>query len=252
MERVDLNNCQECEYRYYVKGLADIELGNPQRPIEMFKDYGSTKGFEWVKEVLINAYVVTGNEEAVAEIMNAYRLTSDISLWREKTQVTAKEFLRVGDNDNADKYFNELLNSFEDQTTALSNEDRELMAYAYFYKTDYEKAEKLLRSLLKEDPESIQNKTYLAMSLFKNGKEKEASSLINSLDVLRGSYQYGAIDYAKARYYAISGDEDQMIQHLIRAVSAGKRFTSFTFQHDILMKPYTQSASFQEVLNFWH
>ncbi len=252
MERVDLNNCQECEYRYYVKGLADIELGNPQIPIEMFKDYSSTKGFEWVKEVLINAYVVTGNEEAVAEIMDAYRLTSDISLWREKAQVTAKEFLRVGDKDNADKYFNALLNSFEDQTTALSVDEREIMAYAYFYKTDYKKAEELLRSLLKENPESIINKTYLAMSLFKNGKEKEANSLINSLDVQRNSYQYGAIDYAKAQYYAISGDEDQMIQHLIRAVSAGKRFTSYTFQHDILMKPYSQSASFQDVLNFWH
>ena len=126
------------------------------------------------------------------------------------------------------------------------------MSYAYFYKTDYEKSEKLLRPLLKEDPESIQNKNYLAMSLFKIGKEKEANSLINSLDMLRGSYQYGAIDYAKARYYAISGAEDEMIQHLIRAVSAGKRFTSYSFQHDILMKPYTQSASFKEVMNFWH
>jgi TolB-like protein len=252
MERIDLNNCQECEYRYYVKGLADIELGNPKIPIEMFKEYGSKKGFEWVKEVLINAYAETGNEEGVAEIMNAYRLTSDRNKWRDKTLITAKEFLRVGDKDNADKYFDELLNSFEEQTKALSYEDQELMAYAYFYKTNYEKAEKLLRSLLIKDPESIPNKTYMAMSLFLNGKENEARSLINSLDVLRGPYQYGAIDYAKARYYAISGAEDEMIQYLIRAVSAGKRFTSFTFQHDILMKPYTQSASFKEVLNFWH
>jgi tetratricopeptide (TPR) repeat protein len=218
----------------------------------MFKDYGSRKGFEWVKEVLINAYAVTGNEEAVAEIMNAYRLTSDISLWRQKAQVTAKEFLRVGDKQNADKYFNEVLNSFEDQSTALSIEERELMAYAYFYKADYKKAEEMLRSILKESPESTQNKSYLAMSLFKTGKEKEASSLINNLDAQRDSYQYGAIDYAKARYYALSGDEDQMIQYLIRAVAAGKRFTSHTFQHDILMKPYVQSASFIEVMNFWH
>lgn len=252
MERVDLNNCLECEYRYYIKGLADIELGNPQKPIEMFKDYGSAKGFEWVKEVLINAYVEMGNEDAVAEIMNAYRLTSDKTLWRKKTQSTAKEFLRAGDKDNADKYFNELLNSLEDQSTALAREEKELMAYAYFYKTDYGKAEELLRSLLQEKPESIDNKNYLAMSLFKIGKEKEASSLIKSLDAQRESYQYGAIDYAKARYYAISGDEDQMLQHLIRAVSAGKRFTSYAFQHDILMKPYVQSVSFQEVMNFWH
>jgi tetratricopeptide (TPR) repeat protein len=177
---------------------------------------------------------------------------SDKSLWQKKTQITAKEFLRAGDKENADKYFNELLNSFGENSEELTIEERELMAYAYFYKTDYKKAEELLRSLLNKGPKSIQNKSYLAMSLFKTGNEKEASSLINSLDAQRDLYQYGAIDYVKARYYAISGDEEQMIQHLIRAVSAGKRFTSATFQHDILMKPYVQSVSFQEVMNFWH
>jgi tetratricopeptide (TPR) repeat protein len=252
MERVDLNNCLECEYRYYIKGLADVELGNPQKPIEMFKEYGSMKGFEWVKDVLINAYVVTGNKEAVAEIMNTYRLTSDMPLWQRKTLVTAKEFLRVGDKDNANKYFNEVLSSIENKTTALSIEEKELMAYAHFYKEDFQKAEKLLSSLLKEDPENIKYKSYLAMSLYKIGKEKEASTLINSLDKQRNSFQYGAIDYAKARYYAISNDEEQLIQYLIRAVSAGKRFTPDTFQRDLLMTPYVNSVGFQEVLNFWH
>ncbi|MGB5378330.1 tetratricopeptide repeat protein [Muriicola sp.] len=252
MERVDLNNCQECEYRYYVKGLADIALGNPQKPIEMFGKYGSMKGFDWVKDVLINAYVVTGNYEAVAEIINSYKLTADLNSWRKKTQITAKEFLRVGSEENAHKYFNEILSSFEAQEGNLLVADKQYIGYAHFYKGDYAKAEEIFRSLLNEVPESTEYKTYLAMSIFKIGKEQEANSLIAALDKMRQNYQYGLVDYAKARYYAFIGDEDLMMQNLIRAVSAGKRYTPDAYQHDILMKPYVQTEAFQRVLNFWH
>jgi Flp pilus assembly protein TadD len=252
MEKVDLNNCQECEYRYYVKGLADIALGNPQKPIEMFGKYGSMKGFDWVKDVLINAYVVTGNHQAVAEIINSYRLTSDLNIWRKKTQITAKEFLRVGDKENAHKYFNKILSSFEEQDGYFSIDDKEYFGYAHFYESDYQKAVELFRSLLDEVPESAEYKNYLAMSLFGTGKEQEAHTLMSTLENQRQKYQFGQIDYAKARYYAFIGDEDLMTQNLIRAVSAGKRFTPDAYQHDILMKPYVQKEAFQRVLTFWH
>ena len=252
MDRVDINNCEECEYRYYVKGLADIALGNPEKPIEMYHKYGSLIGYDWVKDLLIKAYIVTENKQAVAEIVDNYRLTGDLDEWRKKSLMTAKDFILKGDMENAHKYFDQLLQSIKDQGTARTPLEKEMEAYAHFYKEEYKKAAELLWAMVSENPTNIDYKTYLAMALIKSDEEEKAIALMRSLDDQRAEYQYGSIDYAKARYYAIAGNEEKVIQYLMRAVSAGKRYTADSYQYDVLMKPYAQSEAFKKVLSFWH
>lgn len=252
MANIDSLSCQTCEYRHFSKGMADIALGKPEKAIEMFKDYGRVKEFYWIKDVLLYANIRLGNSTEVDNIMNTIKLTGDLGTWREKCLLVGKQYLIREDRSRAELYLNKLLGSLEEQSAELSQEEMELKAFTHFYMEEFGAAEVIFENLLKEDPEDIDYHSFLAMSLFKIGQIEKAEKLIEEIENYRTDYQYGKIDYAKARYYAVKGDTDLLIQNLIRAVAAGKRYNPGTFQDDVLMKPYTELESFKNVLNFWH
>jgi hypothetical protein len=252
MEKIDSLNCQTCEYRFFSKGMADIALGKPEKPIEMFGDYGVVKEFYWVKDVLLYAYVRTGNLEEVERILNTVKLTGDEETWREKCLLVAKQLLIKGEKALAHAYLDQIKESIVKQPADLVKEEKELLAYSHFYKGEYVPAGKLFQQLSQEDSDNIDFRAFWAMSLLGTGKSEEAEKTAAGLEDLRADYQYGAIDYAKARYFAFKGDSDLVIQHLIRAVSAGKRYNPGTFSDDVLMQPYVSMDSFQNVMTFWH
>ena len=90
------------------------------------------------------------------------------------------------------------------------------------------------------------------MSYYKNGKEAKALETIDKLEDLKASYQFGDVDYAYAQFYAFSGEEEKSMEHLLKAVAAGKRFISTTFQNDLLFEPYRESEAFQKIIEFWY
>jgi len=134
----------------------------------------------------------------------------------------------------------------------LSQEEKELKSFAYFYLDEFTKASEIFQQLQEIDPEDVDYLTFQAMCLFEEGQLEKAEKLIEDIDRLRADYQYGKIDYAKARYYAVKGDTDLLIQNLIRAVAEGKRFNPGNYHDDVLMQPYVDMESFQNVLTFWH
>lgn len=252
MAHIDSLSCQTCEYRHFSKGMADIALGKPERAIEMFKDYGRVKEFYWIKDVLMYANIRLGNSTEVDNIMNTIKLTGDLDTWREKCLLVGKQYLLHGDRSRAESYLNKLLESLEGQSVDLSQEEKELKAFAYFYLDEFTKASEIFQQLQEIDPEDVDYITFQAMCLFEEGQLEKAEKLIEDIDRLRADYQYGKIDYAKARYYAVKGDTDLLIQNLIRAVAEGKRFNPGNYHDDVLMQPYVDMESFQNVLTFWH
>ena len=75
--------------------------------------------------------------------------------------------------------------------------------------------------------------------------------LLRALDNQRGDYQYGRVDYGMAQYYAAVGQEDKAMDHLLKAVAAGKRFTPDAFKNDVHFKPYLDKEAFKQVLTYW-
>ncbi|GGD41671.1 tetratricopeptide repeat protein [Muriicola marianensis] len=252
MEKIDSLNCLTCEYRFYTKGMADIALGRPEVPIEMFGKYGTVKEFYWVKDVLLYAFVRTGERDKVDEILTTVKLTGNNKIWRDKCLLLGKQFLLQGKKEVSDSYLDLLLGSFEMSDKELTEVELEQMAMAHFYKGDYPRAVKHLEELVSLNPDDIDFNAFLAMSLWKTGGVEKAEEVLEQLEGLRTDYQYGAIDYAKARYHAFTGNTDLTIQHLIRAVAAGKRYNPGTFHDDVLMRPYRDLDAFQNVLTFWH
>ncbi len=252
MDKIDSLSCQTCEYRLFSKGMADIALGNPEKPISMFGEYGSVKGFNWVKDVLLYAYIRTGQQKEVDAVLNTIKLTDEISTWRKKCLLVGKQYLIQGEKPLAFSYLGKILRSLDSETSDMSAKDEELKAFASFYRGEYDTASQVFKGLLNQKPADFELTAFYAMSLLKNGKERQAEEQLEILENFRAGYQYGEIDYLKARYYALKGDSDLVIQHLIRAVAAGKRYNPGTFSDDVLFQPYKDLQGFRNVLTFWH
>ena len=250
---LDVNNVN-VETRFYIKGMANLEMGKVKETIELMQPFRRVKmkTHDWYKEVLIRAHAIDGNKDSVDVLMDHIKLFSDLNYYYKSCLVTGNEFLRAGNVPAANEYYDRLISSIAENKNDNSQEELELLARAYFYKEDYQKAQDLLERIVPESKDPITFKTYLAMSYNKNGEIKKAETLLKQIDKMRSDYQYGDVDYSMARYFAISGDEKKTMEYLLNAVAAGKRFNPADYQHDILLKPYVGSEDFNHILNYWH
>ncbi|MBT8279971.1 MAG: hypothetical protein KJO16_00205 [Muriicola sp.] len=248
----DLDNCISCEYRYFVKGMANLELEQVDETIELLEPYARTAGQEWIKEVLMKAYVMDENHTAVYDLLQHIRLLGRIDYWQLMMLKTGLEYIKSGDETKANQYFDEVLEYQEKRGALLSLAEREIQAEITFYKKDYQEAQKKFEELLPENEDNLEILSFLAMSYYENGNPEMAEESLVKLDSLRAEYQFGEVDYALARYYALIGNEQEALDHLTKAVAAGKRFTSTTFQNDVLFQSMKSSEDFKKILTFWY
>ncbi|WP_445383657.1 tetratricopeptide repeat protein [Robiginitalea sp. IMCC43444] len=252
MKDMDLGNCIQCEYRYFIKGMSNIELGRAGETIALLEPFARSEGLEWIKRALLKAYVQAGETEAAKKVLEYVKLVGESDYWEQNMLVTGMEFLKVGNTAEANAYFDSLIRFYAEQPAPLKNYQKKIRAEAAFYKEDYAMAEKWYSQLLEETSLNASERAFLAATFFKNGKESSSSEQLQALKEQRSRYQFGDIDYALAQYYAISGEDKQSMEYLKKAVAAGKRFTNSTFQNDPIFMPYYKTAAFKEVLEFWY
>ncbi len=242
------------ETRFYIKGLANLELGRVKETIELSRPFASIKmkDYDFLKEILIRAYAIDGKKDSVDVLMDHIKLFADLKNYHKSCLITGNEFLRVGNVPAANEYYDRLIASMAENKGNSSQQEREYLARAYFYKKDYQKAQDILENILKESKDQITLTSYLAMACYKNGQTKKADTLLDQLEDLRSDYQFGEIDYAIARYYAIAENQEKVMEYLLNAVAAGKRYNPAEYQHDILFKPYVGTEGFNRIMNYWH
>jgi len=250
MKDMDLIKCRFCEFRNYIKALADIELGHPEKVIEMFASYEQKPGFEFIKDVLINAYVELNQKDKVSDVLANIKLTQPRERWHSLMLFTAKYFLVKGKDEVAQEFLDELIGSLLENQNSLTYGEEKLSAFTYYYNGNYDKAYKRLKELVGNNGNS-EDYAYLAISALKNGDEVESQAFLQKLENLRGPYQYGSVDYGLAQYYASKNEPQKAINYLMKAVAEGKRFIPSTFQHDVHFKPLLGTESFQKVMEFW-
>lgn len=251
MTDMDFQKCRYCEFRNYISALAYIELKEPQKAIDLVKPYAIMKGNEWVKEALLRAYVMKEDQKSVDDLLASIKLNNTAERWHALSLFSGKEFLLMGKKEWADEYFKRVIQSLEENWNTLSQDEKELLPLAYYYKQDYTNSERLYSEFY-ETTASISYLPFLAISSMKNGNSVKSQSYLSTYDQSRENFQYGMIDYGMAQYYAAAGDEKQAIDYLLKAVAAGKRYTPSAFQYDLHFQPYTQTEGFVRVMNFWH
>ena len=243
---LNVKDCIECEYRVYIDALADIELKKYPDAIEMLTEVNKGLDSFYLKETLIRAYVRSGEQQGVQEVLEKLDLKPDKDNLRKAYFYAGKEFLLLNEKEKANDYFQKAISSIKD------GEVSEIYASLLYFMEDYVAAEKILYLLYNSDPHNENLLAKLAVTYHKNGKEKEATKLITELQALYGDYQFGKIDYSLAQFYAAINDEEKSMKYLLNAVAQGFRFRSDKYQNDPHFLAYKDSEKFKNILNYWH
>jgi len=252
MEEFNLENCAWCENRYYIKALADIELQKYDQAITLLAHFAKKDEYYSLKEVLLKAHAKAGNTAEIDRLLDDYRLILEEDNWIKLSFFTAKQYLILEDRKTANPLLDQAIEVIKTSKDGAGHKKRKLLAEGLFLRENYTEAERVLEEVLRLDPESIFFTTLLAIAYAKNEKQGKAQAKINALEMLRADYQYGAVDYALAQYYAAIADEEQTINNLLKSVAAGNWYAPESFQDDPLFLAYFGTANFERVMNFWH
>jgi len=247
MGNLNLDKCYQCSHRYYIKGLADIELKKYKQVVDELLPVTNLMENNIVKKPLIMAYVRTGDLNALNNEFKSWEFSIGDKIELMKLYMFAgNEFLLAQDKDNAKLYFNKVIHD------AGQIKDSVDVAYAYYYNEDYKTAQNLLEKLYISDPKNISTVVKLAISNFKNGNYPKTDQYMDILEALRADYQFGEVDYGLAQYYASINDKENAFDYLKKAVSSGWWFTATTFQNDPHFLIYRNTKEFDEILNYWN
>jgi len=246
MKDVVLEKCVICGYRYYVKGLADIELKKYKQVIDELLPITKTIEYGLIKRPIVMAYIRTGDFDGLNSNMKLWELSMEKRELIDLYMKTGNEFLLRNENERAKVYFEKVISE------ANKLNDSVKIAYAYYFNKDYKTAQTLFEKLAAKDPKNIDYEVKLAISNYKNGNYVEADKLINSLETLRDKFQFGDVDYGFAQYYSVLNDKENTFKYLLKAVAEGKLFLTTTFQNDPHFLLYRDTKEFNDIINYWN
>lgn len=245
MDSMSLQNCSYCVQRIYVNAFADIELNQYAAAIESIENAQTKDEAKLLNRPLAIAYVRADKSAALNQFLRKIEITASSEEAQELMLQVGKEYLLKKDETKANEYFNRIINS------EIKNGDQKLLSSALFYKKEYGKASNILNEIHLKHPENIEVLAKLAISHYKDGNLPAAEKNINSLENLRGDYQFGSVDYALAQYYAATENQNQLFKQLLKAAANGHVYHWKYYKNDPQFIKYTNSKEFEEVMNFW-
>ena len=246
MGDMNIENCSRCMFRYYLKGLADVELKKYDQVKQELLPVINIIEDGFLKKPVIMAYARSGANQELGNLFRSWELSMDEEDLLELYLFAGNEYLLIKENEFANGFFNKIISNsiFANDTVEIAN--------AYYYSKDYRKAQLLLEKINASDPKNSDVLVKLAISNYKNGDHAQAEQDIKNLDGLRTDYQYGEIDYGFAQYYASIEDSENTLSYLRKAVAAGKWFTPSSFQNDPHFLNFRDNEEFIKILNYWN
>jgi tetratricopeptide (TPR) repeat protein len=246
MEDVVLEKCLQCGFRYYLKGLSDVELKKYEQVITEILPITKTIEDGYLKRPLVMAYIRSGNYNALNDQYKFWELAMDKNDLLNLDMIIGNEFLLANEFDRAKLYFNKVI----DDTNQLN--DSINLASSYYYIKDYKKVQSIFEKINENDSKNIDAVVKLAIIKYKNGSDADADQLIKSLNTLRTKFQFGEVDYSLAQYYSVLDDKVNTFNYLRKAVAEGKLFTPTTFQNDPHFIAYRDTQEFKDIINYWN
>jgi hypothetical protein len=245
MKDLDVDNCENCQYRYYIKALADIELKKYDEVVSTMEPVTKIIDDYYLKQPLLISYLKLGNFIALNNILDKLKVTNSINDWAKANLDVAKELLLLSNKSKANEYLKSVL-------VEKNNINKETLADTFLYLDDYTSAETIFKDLHQANPKEIEHLIKLIIISEKTNNPSAVKLYLDELDRLREKYQFGAVDYGLAQYYASKKDKENTIMHLQKSIADGNTFSPLKFQNDFYFKDYINTEEFQEILKFWH
>ncbi len=244
MQRMDITQCILCEFRYYIKALADIEKELYQQVIDSFAPVTRLMSDNYFKNPLLAAYVRNGSIDELDTHLSEIQALEDLDAFKQSTLFASKELLMAGDKAKAASYLSQLSEIHKAKENKLG------LAEVYYYMENYGKLVETIK--VTDVVESPDIMSMLAVALHKTGRVQQALSLIQQLRSKDEPYTYGEIDYMLARFYAATDNRAMALDHLKKSIAKGYSFTPSTFQNDLHFISFKNAPEFQEILTYWH
>lgn len=240
----ELDNCQECRSRVYIKALADIQLGKYNEVIELMLPVTESSDEEYLQKPLLSAYVRGGWDKELTDYFEnkKLRLTEEnlFSLYL----MVGKEYLLKDDAEKASLYLDKVIKNKE--------VDKSLRAEAYYFLEDFVKAERLYEDIIAESPENREGLSRLAAISSKLGDTEGSNTYLRKLNSLRDNYQFGLIEYQIAVYHIMQNDWVKANEYLLKSIALGNTYNPENFQNDPHFRNYINTPEFQKILTYWH
>ncbi len=243
-EDLIIENCIDCEYRIYVKSMADIQLEKYDQAITLLSETMKKIDEFYLNKPLASAYIRSERDTELDKLVSRVELNADKEDLNLLYQFIGSEYLLNKNRETANKYFNKII-----QNELL--EKNSSLAEAYYFIEDYKNAELIYQDLHDTDPKDLTYISRLASCLTKNNKIEDGTKMIQKLDGLRDDFQFGEVDYLMAQYHAITLHEDQMFESLLKSISQGNYYTISTFQNDPHFVHYLDNIKFESILTYW-
>ncbi len=235
MDKMDIANCGPCQSRILMKAQSLVARKQYKAVIELPYD---KKYFE---QPYLMALIRLGDDKAVASYMDLKKVMASREAVEELRLFVAKQYL-LSTNPKSYEYLSEL---------QLSGLQLMHQLEASFWLEDYTEAKQLAKTAVKLYPERIAVVSKMAMIAAKLDDKELENQMLQRLEALRQPYQFGAVDYALAQYYANTAQEEKMYNALTKAAASGTFYTLQKFQYDPHFKAYNQSERFITLLSFW-
>lgn len=248
-DNLSLENCKFCVDRMYIMALANHELKNYSKTIELLEPYVDLLYDIDFFKAITTAYVFTNNKVSLDNLIQKLKLKLNEEDWLSLNYFAGGQFLLAKKKEEAKAYFNVVVN------TETNKNNEFLKAESYYELGNYAMAEKIYSKLINENPDDsriIKFFTALSKCYFKMGNSLEGNQLIDSLEKLKQPYQYGEIDYRLAEIYAAQNDEEKMFEYLLRSIASGNFYTNITFKNDTDFIPYLDSQNWKSIMTYWH
>jgi len=245
-ENLDLANCKYCGFRNYIQAMSYLELGEYQKVIDLLGDIIDFSDNLTLKKVLIAAHLKLDQTEKAEQLLSEFELEMDLYEWLDLCIYLGKTLSIDRNEVLAQTYFDKVISKADAST------DKRSIALATYFKGDFKAAVPLFEDLAASEPENIEYRAKLAISYFKTSDQPNAEKTLSELQTLRKDYQYGALDYALAQYYATVGEMETTEKYLLKSVASGNWYTNNTYQNDPHFKTLKDEVFFKKILNFWH
>lgn len=244
MDKMNIRDCIFCQYRYYVKALADVELERYDKVIDSFSVVKEDIPDVGLHRPLISAYVRTGQSDKLKAYLDKVKLVNGIPRWKTVAYHTAKEYLVRLEVDSARNYFNQIL------AEKSISEDRLLKMRILYHLQDYKALSNMKATELETSNQEVLS--MLAVAHTERGNGAKAESLLEKLRMLDDRFNFGETEYMLARYYEAVGDDNEALLQLEKSIARGYSYTPSTYQNDPQFIKYLDQPEFQNILTYWH
>lgn len=243
---LDLDKCFSCLDRVYINALADLELKNYEKVISTLKPLINSDNQNYLLYPLTMAYIKSGKDEEVMQFISKIDILENRTTYNNLTLNVAKTYLLNDQEALAKTYLDKI------DTDQVTKDNIPVIAETLFLKGSYEQALNLFKDLSKGNSTNYSYLTYLAIIYHKIGDKSQEEEALHRLNQLRSTYQFGAVDYHLAQYYAATGDPENMYRALLKAVSSGYTYDPFTYIYDPFFKTYSSTPKFEKIMTYWH